>query len=126
MFEAMKLALYLASVLSILGLAAWGGYTVRDGDARAEVAKLQAEWDAESLRPHYAKTLWHWVDRLQARREEAVRLVGEKRLRVWLIYMAGSAHAFSRGWISIFQVLGVRATDNGTVLCPLTRSHLYK
>lgn len=46
----MKLALYLASVLSILGLAAWGGYTVRDGDARAEVAKLQAEWDAERLR----------------------------------------------------------------------------
>lgn len=83
-------------------------------------------WDCESLRPHYAKTLWHWVDRLQAKRDDAVKLVGEKRLRIWLIYMAGSAHAFSRGWISIFQVLGVRAADNGSVICPLTRAHLYR
>lgn len=46
----MKLALYLAAVLSILGLSAWGGYIVRDGDARAEVAALKAEWDSERLR----------------------------------------------------------------------------
>jgi NAD(P)-dependent dehydrogenase (short-subunit alcohol dehydrogenase family) len=26
-------------------------------------------WDAECLRPHYAKTLWSWVDRLEARRD---------------------------------------------------------
>lgn len=83
-------------------------------------------WDAESLRPHYAKTLWHWVDRLQARRQEALDLIDERRLRVWLIYMAGSAHAFSRGWISIFQVLAVRPAGNGAVICPLTRAHLYR
>ncbi len=69
-------------------------------------------WDAECLRPHYARTLWHWVDRLEAQRDEARRLVGEKRLRTWLIYMAGSAHAFARGWISIYQLLGVKA-DGG-------------
>ena len=28
-------------------------------------------WDAECLRPHYARTLWHWVDRLEAQREQA-------------------------------------------------------
>ncbi len=83
-------------------------------------------WDAECLRPHYAKTLWHWVDRLRAQREKAQSIVSEQTLRIWLIYMAGSAHAFARGWISVYQLLGVKATDNGSVICPLTRSHLYK
>jgi len=53
-------------------------------------------------------------------------LVGERKLRVWLIYMAGSAHAFARGWISIYQLLGINATSSGVVICPLTRAHLYK
>jgi cyclopropane-fatty-acyl-phospholipid synthase len=83
-------------------------------------------WDAECLRPHYARTLWHWVDRLEANRDEARRLVGEKTLRTWLIYMAGSAHAFARGWISIYQLLGVKAQADGLAPCPLTREHLYR
>jgi cyclopropane-fatty-acyl-phospholipid synthase len=83
-------------------------------------------WDAECLRPHYARTLWHWVDRLEAQREQARRLVGEKRLRTWLIYMAGSAHAFARGWISLYQLLGVKAQADGSAACPLTREHLYR
>jgi cyclopropane-fatty-acyl-phospholipid synthase len=83
-------------------------------------------WDAECLRPHYARTLWHWVDRLEANRDQARRLVGEKRLRTWLIYMAGSAHAFARGWISIYQLLGVKAQADGVSSCPLTREHIYR
>jgi cyclopropane-fatty-acyl-phospholipid synthase len=82
-------------------------------------------WDAECLRPHYARTLWHWVDRLEARRADARAMVGEKRLRTWLIYMAGSAHAFTRGWISIYQLLGVKMQPNGDVSYPLTREHMY-
>ena len=54
------------------------------------------------------------------------QLVGEKRLRTWLIYMAGSAHAFARGWISIYQLLGVKAQADGSAPCPLTREHLYR
>jgi len=83
-------------------------------------------WDAECLRPHYARTLWHWVDRLEARRSEARAMVGEKRLRTWLIYMAGSAHAFTRGWISIYQLLGVKMQPDGAVPYPLTREHIYR
>lgn len=83
-------------------------------------------WDAECLRPHYAKTLWHWVDRLSARKDAARAAVSEKVLRTWMVYMAGSAHAFARGWISIYQLLGVKATSNGAVVCPLTRAHLYQ
>jgi len=57
--------------------------------------------DLESLRPHYSQTLWHWVRRLDAQKEKAIELVGEKKYRIWRIYMAGCAHAFSRGWITI-------------------------
>ncbi|MCS6786071.1 MAG: cyclopropane-fatty-acyl-phospholipid synthase family protein [Thiobacillaceae bacterium] len=81
--------------------------------------------DAENLRPHYAKTLWHWVDRLEARRDEAVRLVGEQKYRIWRIYMAGSAYAFERNWIAIFQVLGGRPHADGRQDYPFNRRHVY-
>ena len=83
-------------------------------------------WDAECLRPHYAKTLWSWVDRLEARRDEARVMVGEKRLRTWLTYMAGSAHAFARGWISIYQLLGIKMQPDGSASYPATRAHVYQ
>lgn len=82
--------------------------------------------DCESLRPHYARTLWHWVERLDANRERAVARVGEKAYRVWRIYMAGSAHAFERGWMSIFQVLSGRADGAGRLGIPPTRDYVYR
>jgi len=81
--------------------------------------------DVECLRPHYAKTLWHWVDRLEAGREQARRLVGEDRYRIWQIYMGGSAHAFERGWLSIFQTLAAKPLQDGAASYPLTREHMY-
>lgn len=81
--------------------------------------------DVECLRPHYAKTLWHWVERLEAMQQEARRIVGEDRYRIWQIYMGGSAHAFERGWLSIFQILAAKPLDDGTVAYPLTREHVY-
>jgi len=83
-------------------------------------------WDAECLRPHYARTLWHWVERLEANSAEAKRLVGEKKFRIWQIYMAGSAHAFERGWISLFQVLAGKPLPDGRIPYPLTREHVYR
>lgn len=81
--------------------------------------------DVESLRPHYAKTLWHWVERLDARKDEARALVGEKKYRMWRIYMAGYALAFQRGWVAVNQVLAARPLPNGGLLTPLTREHVY-
>ncbi len=81
--------------------------------------------DVECLRPHYAKTLWHWVERLDARRDEARALVGEKRYRIWRVYMAGYALAFQRGWVSVNQVLAGRPLPNGALATPLTREHMY-
>ncbi|MDE3207976.1 MAG: class I SAM-dependent methyltransferase, partial [Pseudomonadota bacterium] len=82
--------------------------------------------DIESLRPHYAKTLWNWVERLEANKDEAVRLVNEERYRIWRIYMAGSAFSFEQNWISLFQVVAGRPFDNGELPYPLTRAHLYQ
>ena len=82
--------------------------------------------DVESLRPHYVKTLWHWVERLDARRDEARALVGEKKYRTWRIYMAGYALAFQRGWVSVNQVLAGRPLPDGMLPTPLTREHVYR
>jgi cyclopropane-fatty-acyl-phospholipid synthase len=103
-----------------------GGELVHLSTVIGEMASQGIEvWDAESLRPHYAKTLWEWVKRLEGASERAQELVGEKRYRIWKIYMAGSAHAFDRGWISIFQILGVKPFDTGVTPYPMTREHVY-
>lgn len=80
--------------------------------------------DAENLRPHYAKTLWNWVDRLEAHADEALRLVGQKKYRIWRIYMAGSAYAFERNWLALFQILGGKPLPDGRQEYPFTRRHL--
>ena len=72
--------------------------------------------DMECLRPHYAKTLWYWVDGLEGHLDEARRVLGdkaEKTLRAYRLYLAGSAMGFEQGWISLFQMLGSR--PNGLV-----------
>jgi cyclopropane-fatty-acyl-phospholipid synthase len=103
-----------------------GGELVHVSRVVSEMAGQGLEtWDAECLRPHYAKTLWHWVSRLEANADRARQIVGEKRFRTWRIYMAGSAHAFDRGWISIFQILGAKPLADGTLPYPLTRAHVY-
>lgn len=82
--------------------------------------------DVENLRQHYAKTLWHWVERLEAKQEEARKIAGEKIFRTWQIYMAGSAYAFERGWVSIYQLLAGRPLADGSLAYPLTREFVYR
>jgi cyclopropane-fatty-acyl-phospholipid synthase len=82
--------------------------------------------DAEALREHYARTLWQWVDRLESQADAARREVGEERFRVWRIYLAGSAHAFDRGWMSIFQLLAGRPLPDGALPHPATRDYMYR
>ena len=81
--------------------------------------------DAEALREHYARTLWHWVDRLEARAEAARREVGEEKFRIWRIYLAGSAHSFDRGWLSLFQLLVGKPFPDGRLPHPPTRDYMY-
>jgi cyclopropane-fatty-acyl-phospholipid synthase len=103
-----------------------GGELIHVSEVIREMSREGIEvWDSECLRPHYAQTLWHWVERLEKAQSDARAMIGEKRLRVWLIYMAGSAHAFGRGWMSIYQLLGMKALPGGGSSHPLTRSHVY-
>jgi len=81
--------------------------------------------DAEALREHYARTLWHWVERLEANADAARREVGEEKFRVWRIYLAGSAHAFDRGWLSLFQLLAGKPLPDGRLPHPATREYMY-
>ena len=81
--------------------------------------------DVESLRFHYAHTLAHWASRLESARDAARALVGERRYRTWLVYLAGCAHAFSRGWISIHQILAAKSNRVGMAPVPWTREQQY-
>ena len=80
--------------------------------------------DVECWRPHYALTTRHWCERLTARREEAVKLVGEETYRIWAAYLAGCSLGFMRGSIRIYQTL-VSRTSKGESLVPPTRADLY-
>lgn len=85
--------------------------------------------DAESLRHHYAKTLELWSQAFEQRLDEITAMVGERRARIWRVYLAGCAHAFAHSWINIYQLLAVRplvdakGTHNPL---PLTRDHVYR
>ncbi|HEX3882342.1 MAG TPA: cyclopropane-fatty-acyl-phospholipid synthase family protein [Stellaceae bacterium] len=81
--------------------------------------------DVESLRPHYAATLARWVARLEAEKPRAVELAGEARYRIWRVYMAGCALAFTRNWLSIYQVVCGKCASDGMLARPWTRRHIY-
>ncbi|WP_162578330.1 SAM-dependent methyltransferase [Variovorax sp. PBS-H4] len=98
--------------------------------------------DTENLRPHYARTLWHWSDALEARFDEArevlVRTSGpekaERILRAYRLYLAGSAMSFEQGWIALHQMLSTRPDGHvkagplfgAQSAYPFVRNYIYK
>jgi len=80
--------------------------------------------DVESLREHYALTLHHWVQRLEAHREEARRITNDITYRIWRLYMAGSAHGFRSGRLNVYQSLFAKPL-HGHSGWPLTRADWY-
>jgi cyclopropane-fatty-acyl-phospholipid synthase len=81
--------------------------------------------DVENLREHYALTLRHWVRRLEGQAEEARRLAGEVKYRIWRLYMAGSAHYFQTGRLDLYQSVLVKR-KHGRAGAPLTREGWYR
>lgn len=81
--------------------------------------------DVESLREHYALTLRHWLQRLEARWEDAVALVGEPTTRIWRLFFAGSAFSFDTGRNNIYQSLLIKRDTRGRSGLPLTREYMY-
>ena len=81
--------------------------------------------DVENLREHYALTLRHWLHRLEAHHDEALRFVDEATYRVWRLYLAGSAYGFRRGQLAVYQTLLARLDPSGQSKLPLTRGDWY-
>jgi cyclopropane-fatty-acyl-phospholipid synthase len=80
--------------------------------------------DLECLREHYAETLGHWLARLEARYDRAVALAGERRARVYRLYLATSAAGFLTGRVSVFQLLLAKRGGAAPGL-PRTRADWY-
>ncbi|HKT60751.1 MAG TPA: cyclopropane-fatty-acyl-phospholipid synthase family protein [Gemmatimonadales bacterium] len=58
----------------------------------------------EGFRRDYAETLRHWITRLDEHLDEAVRMAGPERARVWRLYLRGARRCFESGFLSIYQV----------------------
>ncbi|MEO9190628.1 MAG: cyclopropane-fatty-acyl-phospholipid synthase family protein [Acetobacteraceae bacterium] len=81
--------------------------------------------DVEDLRPHYPRTLLHWVRRVQASEAQAIAAAGAERYRIWRMYMAGMAYAFDAGWLGVAQVLAAKPNPDGPAPRPWTRRYQY-
>lgn len=105
-----------------------GRYVFPDGElidlADTISAMEHAEFevrDVENLREHYATTLRHWVANLEEQWDDAVRLVGERRARVWLLYMSGSINGFDDNGLQLYQTLGVKSVRLPSGMAPTRR-----
>ena len=76
--------------------------------ASLERAGIEVE-HIEGFRSDYAETLRHWARQLDEHHDEAVRLAGPERVRVWRLYLRAARHGFDTGFTSIYQVRGVRS-----------------
>lgn len=51
----------------------------------------------------YAETLKHWAQNLDDNLEEATRLAGPERVRVWRLYLRAARNGFESGFTNIYQ-----------------------
>ena len=82
--------------------------------------------DVESLRLHYARTLGLWSARLEATLEQAQRMIPERALRIWRLYLAGCAYGFRHNWINLHQILASKPLPDGGHELPWSRADLYR
>ncbi|KAF1021400.1 MAG: Cyclopropane mycolic acid synthase 1 [Paracidovorax wautersii] len=118
-----------------------GGELLHVSHVLEYIAEAELETvDMESLRPHYAKTLWAWSDGLESQLGEALDVLrttagerAEKILRAYRLYLSGCALAFEQGWISLHQMLAIRpdgdihsgALRGAQSVYPFNRGYIY-
>ena len=82
--------------------------------------------DVENLRPHYARTLEHWLERFENSSARVSEMFGADFVRLWRLYLAGSLAGFSSGSLQHFQILFARKAcqriplTRATILCGRT------
>jgi cyclopropane-fatty-acyl-phospholipid synthase len=57
----------------------------------------------EDFGPDYAETLRHWAQNLDDNLEQATRLAGPERIRVWRLYLRMARNGFENGFLNIYQ-----------------------
>ena len=93
-----------------------------------EVTDIFEPWDfavldVENLRLHYARTLEHWLERFEASAAQVAAMFDERFVRMWRLYLAGSAAAFRVGTMQLFQAVFAGSQCQAI---PWTRAHLYE
>jgi len=63
----------------------------------------------EGFKDDYARTLRAWIANLDENLEEAKRLAGPERLRVWRLYLRAARQGFDVDFTSVYQVLARQA-----------------
>jgi cyclopropane-fatty-acyl-phospholipid synthase len=86
-------------------------YVFPDGEplllSRVQLAFERARFyteHVEGFMTDYAVTLRHWHDRLDEHLDEAERLAGIERLRVWRLYLRAARHGFDVGYTAVYQL----------------------
>jgi cyclopropane-fatty-acyl-phospholipid synthase len=77
--------------------------------------------DFETLRLHYARTLFEWDRRFQENRAKVAEMHDERFCRMWEFYLQSAERAFHHQGLAVFQLQ--IAKDIGAV--PLTRDYMY-
>lgn len=80
--------------------------------------------DVENLRRHYAKTCSIWTDNFEARSDEILQTVDQRRFRIWRVYLAGCAYAFNQDLISLNQIVCGKAGRDASALL-WSRRYMY-
>jgi cyclopropane-fatty-acyl-phospholipid synthase len=85
-------------------------YVFPDGDplplSRMLLALERAGFETEHVegfRDDYAETLRHWAWRLDDHLDEATRIAGPERVRVWRLYLRAARNGFETGFTSVYQ-----------------------
>ncbi len=95
---------------------------ILDEVIRAMGEKSLVPLDIENLRLHYAATLDEWGRRLEENAPAIEKLAGSTAVRMWRMYLNGSAAAFRWGDARLYQIVFTNGPNNAL---PLTRERLY-
>jgi cyclopropane-fatty-acyl-phospholipid synthase len=105
-------------------------YVFPDGEllnlSRMLLAFERAGFEAlnvEDLHTDYAETLRHWTARFEERLEEAERLAGPERTRVWRLYLRAARNGFEVASSSVYQLLCSRPLTEGPSATPTGDRH---
>jgi cyclopropane-fatty-acyl-phospholipid synthase len=93
-------------------------YVFPDGEplalSRVQLALERAGFrtqHVEGFREDYSITLQHWSARLDERLQQAERLAGPERTRIWRLYLRAARHGFDIGLTAVYQVCARRPPD---------------